>query len=158
MANKVTPFYLLFIYCYRTTNPTSRLILSIILMFKVLPLLICLNGTTLMRILGAKVHKGFLDIWIAIRASAVQLLTDALIYGGANNVAVVGHSLGGAVATLAGLEITAALTPLGIPVLVQTTGSPRVGSFAFLLNFPFIQKNLHNWQATTSSARHSMAL
>jgi pimeloyl-ACP methyl ester carboxylesterase len=70
---------------------------------------------------------GFLDIWATIRADAVKLVTSALGLG-CNNIVVVGHSLGGAIATLAGFELAASLSTLGIPVIIQTTGSPRVGS------------------------------
>ncbi len=76
--------------------------------------------------IGAKVHAGFINVWQQVRASAVQLVTTALQYG-CNNIVIVGHSLGGAVATLAGFEIAVSLSTIGVPVSIQTTGSPRVG-------------------------------
>lgn len=77
-----------------------------------------------------RVHRGFYDAWLAVRDDILE--NDALTEHNASgdNVPIVctGHSLGGALATLAGLDIQCTL---GVPVSVVTFGSPQVGDELF---------------------------
>jgi hypothetical protein len=58
----------------------------------------------------AKVHKGFYAIWTSIRESVFENLENAFKACGpeCTSIAVVGHSLGGALSTLAVLEVITA--------------------------------------------------
>ncbi|MBX7056973.1 MAG: hypothetical protein K1X75_02830 [Leptospirales bacterium] len=70
---------------------------------------------------GGSVHRGFARIYSSLRPAPAEL--RALIGGGPLTVA--GHSLGGALATLAALELHA------IRPRVYVVGSPRVGDGRF---------------------------
>lgn len=98
-----------------------------------------------------RVHAGFLDSYLAVRNEAFAALAGlAARYGGggasgALPVAITGHSLGGALATLAAFELDLAGLPargdgvggevssrVSTEVMgVWTFGSPRVGDDAF---------------------------
>ncbi len=56
---------------------------------------------------GAKVHKGFYTAWKAIKTSVTTSVQAAIAKNPtATQFVIVGHSLGGALATFAGLEFT----------------------------------------------------
>ena len=85
---------------------------------------------------GIQVHTGFLEAFESVR----QQLTEALrqefsVQGDINRVIITGHSLGGALSTLAGLYI-ACLFPELRPILhVVTFGAPQVGDASFARAF-----------------------
>jgi triacylglycerol lipase len=85
------------------------------------------------------VHAGFLDAWTSISEEVwTTLQTLFLDIGGAKSIIFTGHSLGGALATLAGLDITCRLrngqyNNEGFAVL--TFGSPVVGNQRFVETF-----------------------
>ena len=68
-----------------------------------------------------RVHRGFHSIWMNT-ISDVEHILDTIK---AKNIILVGHSLGGAIAHLAGLGI---FLYTGIKPLVVTFGSPKIGS------------------------------
>lgn len=75
-------------------------------------------------------HKGFTDIYLALREQIFQLLSllqpDCPLF-------ITGHSLGGALATLAAIDIatnSAFTTPI-----IYTFGAPRVGNPAFVKTY-----------------------
>lgn len=77
---------------------------------------------------GCEVHTGFYkahqSVWSGVLAEVKRLRSKYTTY----NLLVTGHSLGGAVATLAAMEFTVQ----GIPVkYAYTFGSPRVGNPSF---------------------------
>eukprot|EP01029_Cantina_marsupialis_P007450 TRINITY_DN1827_c0_g1_i1.p1 TRINITY_DN1827_c0_g1~~TRINITY_DN1827_c0_g1_i1.p1 ORF type:complete len:294 (+),score=69.98 TRINITY_DN1827_c0_g1_i1:84-965(+) len=79
-----------------------------------------------------KVHKGFHDIWLRLKDKVFEAVYDILKEtppGEINGMLIAGHSLGGAVATLAALEFA---ERFGIPTQVYTQGQPRVGNQAFV--------------------------
>lgn len=87
----------------------------------------------------AKVHRGFYNAYLSI-APAVARTTKRLFETGRyDSMVVCGHSLGGALATLAALHITWELGPGArkqrdrlVPVVsCYTYGSPRVGDRSF---------------------------
>merc|ERR1711916_55493 len=80
----------------------------------------------------AKIHRGFDRAYHAIQRM-VEEVTALVEEYPAFPVYVTGHSLGGALATLAALDLTV-LKPK-IPVHVYTFGAPRVGNDAFQLYF-----------------------
>ena len=58
-------------------------------------------------------HKGFFETWTAIKANVVAAVGAAhASCGNCDTFLVVGHSLGGALATFAGLELTGTLAGL----------------------------------------------
>lgn len=76
---------------------------------------------------GVRVHKGFLEQFQAVRPSLTNFLKDR--EGEYNHIVITGHSLGGALATIAGAHFSHLY--LGVEVAVHTFGSPRVGNKAF---------------------------
>jgi pimeloyl-ACP methyl ester carboxylesterase len=73
------------------------------------------------------VHTGFYSSWLHTRKVILPHVTAALAAYPSYKLVLVGHSLGGAVATLAGLDFTAR----GWPAHVTTFGEPRLGNAAF---------------------------
>jgi predicted lipase len=71
-----------------------------------------------------KVHKGWLEQWETIR-HRVHYLTEGL-----DQIIITGHSLGGALATFAAIELSKKMH-----VTLVTFGSPRVGSLKFVRLF-----------------------
>lgn len=78
---------------------------------------------------GTRVHMGFNRTWNSLRSQIDQRLPGQLLNGA--TVHCVGHSLGGALATLAADY----LQGKGAQVKVYTFGSPRVGMADFSSNF-----------------------
>jgi len=81
---------------------------------------------------GLKVHQGFYTDYSILQPA----LTTAILHvfstvSGITKVKFVGHSLGGALATFAALEIGPQL-PAGVTYAAYTFGSPRVGNSAFV--------------------------
>ncbi|KAK4147195.1 Alpha/Beta hydrolase protein [Dichotomopilus funicola] len=76
---------------------------------------------------GCLVHTGFYASWLEVADRAHAAVTAALTANPSFSVISTGHSLGGAVATLA----AASLRDAGVPVDLYTYGSPRVGNLAF---------------------------
>ncbi|KAH6611422.1 hypothetical protein Trco_001442 [Trichoderma cornu-damae] len=76
---------------------------------------------------GCQVHGGFSDAWNEISGAATAAVAQAHAASPSFGIVATGHSLGGAVATLAG----ASLRTQGYPVDIYTYGSPRVGNDVF---------------------------
>lgn len=74
------------------------------------------------------VHSGFLDSWNEIKAVIYGFIETAFAANPTYTLVVTGHSLGGAVGTLA----VADLREDGYPCDLYTYGSPRVGNMAFV--------------------------
>jgi len=72
------------------------------------------------------VHTGFYSSWLHTRKVIMPHVTKALARHPSYKLVLVGHSLGGAVATLAGLDFKAR----GWNVHVTTFGEPRLGNKA----------------------------
>ncbi|KAJ9212246.1 hypothetical protein DTO166G4_6190 [Paecilomyces variotii] len=72
------------------------------------------------------VHAGFLTSWKTARTTVIPHVKDALAQYPDYKVVLVGHSLGGAVAALAGLEMQVR----GWNPQVTTFGEPRIGNEA----------------------------
>ncbi|TEB33257.1 lipase [Coprinellus micaceus] len=78
---------------------------------------------------GIKVHNGFGKAHAETSSDVLAAVKSALSQSGLNQVTVVGHSLGGAIALLNGVFL-----PLNLPdvsVRTVTYGMPRVGNKAF---------------------------
>lgn len=73
------------------------------------------------------VHAGFMKSWLNTRPTILPTVLSALQTYPDYEVTLVGHSLGGAVATLAGLEMRLK----GWDPLVTTFGAPMVGNTPF---------------------------
>ncbi|KAJ1558073.1 hypothetical protein HK405_014482, partial [Cladochytrium tenue] len=103
-----------------------------------------LGGASGGSVAAAQVHEGFLQDYSAVRGAAraaVEHVLTAAGSGALGEVLVVGHSLGGALALLAGVDL--AINPVAesnssgssssctLPVSVYTLGQPRVGDAGF---------------------------
>ncbi|PNP41884.1 lipase [Trichoderma gamsii] len=76
---------------------------------------------------GCSVHDGFNDAWNEIADAATAAISQAVAANPGFSIVTTGHSLGGAVATLA----AATLRTQGYSIDVYTYGSPRVGNDVF---------------------------
>ncbi|KAM0452197.1 hypothetical protein ACHAPV_008777 [Trichoderma viride] len=76
---------------------------------------------------GCEVHDGFNDAWNEIADAATAAISQAVAANPGFSIVTTGHSLGGAVATLA----AATLRTQGYSIDIYTYGSPRVGNDVF---------------------------
>lgn len=76
---------------------------------------------------GCKVHAGFLTAWREPRTKIINAIKAARAANPTYKVIISGHSLGGAVGTIAAAD----LRSQGIPLDLYTYGSPRVGNKEF---------------------------
>lgn len=87
---------------------------------------------------NAMVHAGFLAAYTSIRDKVWDLVSDFILRTAASGrIVICGHSLGGAVATIAAMDLMCKLEPAQKPKThVVSFGSPHVGdaSFARLFN------------------------
>ncbi|RHZ68853.1 hypothetical protein CDV55_106862 [Aspergillus turcosus] len=88
------------------------------------------NGTepAHLQCLNCTVHAGFLTSWSNARAIVLEQVAAARARYPDYNLVLVGHSLGGAVAALAGVEMQLR----GWDPQVTTFGEPRIGNKAFV--------------------------
>ncbi|PKS05356.1 hypothetical protein jhhlp_008730 [Lomentospora prolificans] len=77
---------------------------------------------------GCTAHAGFKGAWDEISSAVVSAVNSGLSSNPSYKVVVTGHSLGGAVGTIAGAHLRNALSK---PVDIYTYGSPRVGNAVF---------------------------
>lgn len=77
---------------------------------------------------GCRVHSGFADAWSEISGTVLNAVHSARASNPGYRVVATGHSLGGAVATLAAAYLRA---HEGVPVDIYTYGAPRTGNDAF---------------------------
>lgn len=90
---------------------------------------------------GGSVSDGFADSWSSIRSNVVSAITPSI-----KEVWFVGHSLGGAVATLAAADIKHSYPD--IKVVIYTYASPRVGDQDFVngyQNLGIITNRIQNY-------------
>ncbi|KAJ3414304.1 hypothetical protein HDV05_006753 [Chytridiales sp. JEL 0842] len=80
------------------------------------------------------IHSGFWNVWRSVSRQVQAQLNSALAANPSYTVTFTGHSLGGAVATVAALDVA---SPGGLVppnrVLIYTHGAPRVGNDPFYL-------------------------
>jgi triacylglycerol lipase len=82
---------------------------------------------------GGKTETGFTEIYATIRSGIIDKVAGLAAGGSYTTLYVTGHSLGGALATVAAPEL-AAKTPQLRPI-VYTFAAPRAGNPVFTLNF-----------------------
>lgn len=87
-----------------------------------------LNQTTAAGCSDCRVHGGFYVAWRSVADEVIAALADLRAANPGYSTIVTGHSLGGALATLAFTDLKAASVPLKI---AYTMGSPRVGNPAY---------------------------
>jgi len=83
--------------------------------------------------LGVRVHKGFFSAYKRIMFAVVSAVSELFATGEFDTLLVTGHSLGGAVAMLAALDIVRSCASVldRSQVAVYTFGSPKVGNARF---------------------------
>ena len=93
---------------------------------------------------SAVVHVGFLNAWKSIEELVWEKVSNVMLrQGGSGRVIVCGHSLGGAVATLAGMDIFCKVeNKYKSSFSVITFAAPKVGNLAF--------KNMYDARIPTS--------
>jgi len=89
---------------------------------------------------GAQVHGGFYASYIAVSATLLTKVNALISSIHATGIIFTGHSLGGALATLASVDFH---THLSIPITSYTFGSPRVGNTAFATYYDSILPNTY---------------
>ncbi|KAJ3359273.1 hypothetical protein GGF32_009482 [Allomyces javanicus] len=80
---------------------------------------------------GAKVHAGFWDTWANGKSEVVSYVKSARSRYPGFRVVTTGHSLGGAMAVLAALDLRRTLSIPDSQLAVYTYGEPRVGNPTF---------------------------
>ncbi|EGG18494.1 hypothetical protein DFA_03988 [Cavenderia fasciculata] len=88
----------------------------------------CTSGTP-------KVSSGFYDTWYGVGGGGLRSrVVDIIEQHSIDSLTILGHSLGGAMATLASLDFALSYSPYG-NMTVYTYGSPRVGNEDFEVCF-----------------------
>ena len=84
-----------------------------------------------------KVHRGFLKSYMTVRTKLwSKILENVLRIGGSGRIVCCGHSLGGALATIACLDLSCRLDPEdAVKLCCVTFGSPQVGDGLFVQAF-----------------------
>ena len=80
-----------------------------------------------------QVHRGFYDAWQALKTGVMQNIARALEGTTHGTLYITGHSLGGAIATLAAYDISQEYKDHRL--VLYTFGSPRVGNYPFQHTF-----------------------
>ena len=98
-------------------------------------------------IAGAKVHEGFYAAYTAVSSQVISAVKALKTAHPTATYLITGHSLGGALATFAGVDIR---TTLGVTttMTMYTFGSPRTGNQAFT-DFIFKQFSTQGYQRIT---------
>jgi len=80
-----------------------------------------------------KVHRGFREAWYEVRDMVLKAVSELLATGEYKEIYVTGHSLGGALATLASISISqlVSVSSQKVQLVSYTYGSPRVGDKKF---------------------------
>ncbi len=85
-----------------------------------------------------QLHRGFLNLWLSHRAKVFAAVQKAARQYKSSRLYVTGHSLGGAVATIAALDFANAFRAPSSSIKrihLCTMGSPRVGDSTFVSQF-----------------------
>lgn len=88
---------------------------------------------------GCSMHSGFKSAWEEISSAVVSAVNSGLSSNPSYKVVVTGHSLGGAVGTIAGAHLRRTLSK---SIDIYTYGSPRVGNSDFA-NYISTQSGSH---------------
>ena len=79
---------------------------------------------------GAQVHEGFYSAYTAVSAKVISAVKTLITIYPTARILITGHSLGGALATFAAVDIRTSISP-STTVNMYTFGSPRTGNQAF---------------------------
>jgi predicted lipase len=99
-------------------------------------------------------HLGFMNAYFAVRDRLLDIVRRYPRY----EIVATGHSLGGALATIAALDVQYNLTQhTGQPISAYTFGSPRVGNSALVNSFrqrvPSSYRFVYGWDVVTRVPR-----
>ncbi|KAJ7025698.1 alpha/beta-hydrolase [Mycena alexandri] len=78
---------------------------------------------------GTKVHMGFQHAWSTVSEKTVTTVTAELVAHPGYSIVATGHSLGGAMASLAGITLQTVFP--NTPVKLYTYGQPRTGNVTY---------------------------
>lgn len=82
---------------------------------------------------GGVVHRGFHDRWAYVQGEVARDLRRHLAAGGVHGVTFTGHSLGGALAVMAGVSFSRMLADHGVRARCHTFGMPQIGNMQFVM-------------------------
>lgn len=88
----------------------------------------CMGRVPVVRQALPQIHEGFWTAYLSIRGQLFSSIKQSFERWGYAPVYATGHSLGGALACLAALDLN---INFGLPVVVYNFGTPRIGNFAF---------------------------
>ena len=99
-------------------------------------------------------HRGFMEAYFAVRDRLLPIIQNYPDY----SITATGHSLGGALATIAALDVQYNITQqTGQAINVYTYGSPRVGNAALVESFqrrvPDSHRFVYGWDVVTRVPR-----
>lgn len=99
-------------------------------------------------------HQGFMDAYFAIRKPLLEAIKQYPDY----SLTITGHSLGGAIATIAALDLQYNITQhTGQAIALYTFGAPRVGNPALINSFrqrvPRSYRFVYGWDIVTRTPR-----
>lgn len=99
-------------------------------------------------------HQGFMDAYFAVRQPLLETIKQYPDYA----LTLTGHSLGGAIATIAALDLQYNLTQhTGQAIELYTFGAPRVGNPALVNSFrqrvPQSYRFVYGWDIVTRTPR-----
>ncbi|KAI8899934.1 Alpha/Beta hydrolase protein [Globomyces pollinis-pini] len=96
----------------------------------------------------AKIHLGFLQTWEELKPQVIENLMNLTMKYPKSHLLITGHSLGGAISTLAAVDLYSSYADLNVlDWTVFTIGEPRVGNPEFaqwFSSFPFISFRVIN--------------
>lgn len=95
---------------------------------------------------GCEVHSGFYSTWKSVKDQTLAAMYDLHKKYPKYEIVTTGHSLGGALSTLASVDVYMNISG-AVPVYSWTLGSPRVGNGKFA-----------NWYQDSSGIKHSQRI
>lgn len=103
---------------------------------------------------AVRFHRGFMEAYFAVRDRLLEVVRNYPDYA----ITATGHSLGGALATIAALDLQYNITQqTGQSINVYTYGSPRVGNEALVESFqrrvPDSHRFVYGWDIVTRVPR-----
>ncbi len=119
---------------YRGTSTSTELLLDLASAQTDYPLL---SGD------GGGTHNGFTERYVELHPPVLEDVNELIAQGGFERIAVTGHSLGGAIATMSAASLA---EDTGLPVTAYSYASPRVGDRDFAARYAALVPD--SWRIT----------
>ncbi len=92
---------------------------------------------------GGGTHNGFTERYVELHPPVLEDVNELIAQGGFEHIAVTGHSLGGAIATMSAASLA---EETGLPVTAYSYASPRVGDRDFAARYAALVPD--SWRIT----------